>query len=229
LLKVTFDHVFGAQEHNDLQLVKLKLDTKDLDEKEALENGWLINDDEWYQCRSVRIDLKKFKVEKKLPKYITVEQIDIDEKIIKSIYDEYLKIKNYEDFYNIFEDPKRTSWLLVKDDGIPVAFTKLIQYKGGLESQFTAWNYHKPKLSIGRQLVNYEVEIALEKKLDYLYIGQGYEKSCLYKSEYKGFEWWTGSEWSKDIKRYKELCTRDSSINTLEDLSKIFKINATNI
>ena len=106
-----------------------------------------------------------------------------------------------------------------------VAFTKFIMYQNATESQFTAWNYHKPKLSIGKNIIWYEV-ISAESLLfceDYLYVGQGYEVGSLYKADLPGFEWWTGSKWSKDVDEYKRLCTRDGSINTLSDLSKVYK------
>jgi hypothetical protein len=227
LLRFTFEHVYGAQEKNDLGLVKLRLDTNNIHERDALENGWLIHCGEWYQCRSVRINLKKFVVKNKFPNHIKVERISNTDlhhsrNNIRNIYDHYVRIKNYKDHYAIFDDHDRASWLLVYDCNLPIAFTKLIHYQGGLESQYNAWNYHKPGLFIGKNLVHYEAAVALENHLDYLYIGAGYEKGCLYKAEYNGFEWWTGTEWSEDKIKYRELCVRDSTINSLEDLSKLF-------
>ena len=36
--------------------------------------------------------------------------------------------------------------------------------------------------------------------------------------EKKGFEWWTGREWSNDITKYKYLCKKDDEIKTIEEL-----------
>jgi hypothetical protein len=44
-------------------------------------------------------------------------------------------------------------------------------------------------------------------------MGSGYEKSSEYKAKYKGFEWWTGTEWSTNKKLYKRLCRRDSKLD----------------
>jgi hypothetical protein len=33
----------------------------------------------------------------------------------------------------------------------------------------------------------------------------------LYKSDFYGFEWWTGTEWSTDKELYKKLCLRDET------------------
>ena len=56
-----------------------------------------------------------------------------------------------------------------------------------------------------------------------MYLGFGYEKSCIYKADYAGFEFWTGEEWSDDIERYKFLCERDSNIEKVSDLDDIKK------
>ena len=54
-----------------------------------------------------------------------------------------------------------------------------------------------------------------------MYIGLGYEKSCIYKSDYKGFEFWNGELWSDDVEHYKFLCERDSSIIETKELDEI--------
>ena len=56
-----------------------------------------------------------------------------------------------------------------------------------------------------------------------LFRSQGYERGSMYKTAFNGFEWWTGDEWSTDKSRYEKLCARDSTINTLQDLAKVYK------
>jgi hypothetical protein len=69
-------------------------------------------------------------------------------------------------------------------------------------------------------MVGIEVEYAKKLALNHLYIGQGYESGSKYKSEFKGFEWWTGTEWSRDVELYKKLCDNDSTINTIDDITR---------
>jgi arginyl-tRNA--protein-N-Asp/Glu arginylyltransferase len=226
MVSFKIEHFYGSQEKHDLQLSRLILDTQDLYEKDALENGWL-HCKEWYSCRSVRIDTSKYKIKHTNHAIDILHHTDDTVKhIVKKIYQEYLDYKKFDKEYDIFVDLNRTNWLILKDEGEPIAFTKFNRYDGGVESQFTAWNYHKPKMSIGKIIVDYEVAFAKSLGYNYLYIGQGYETGSSYKAEFKGFEWWTGSEWSTDKEKYKELCARDSSINTLDDLTKVFN-NAT--
>lgn len=221
-LKTSIEHFYSSQENHGLELVKVKLDTTDLDEKEALENGWLIEGNKWYQCRSVRIDLSKFKDNLRLPSNFTIEYTKDCSMEIMDIYEEYIQYKQFNKPDYPFWGKERMSFLVLKDSNIPVAFTKFMHYTGGLESQINAWNYHKPELSVGKRIITYEVDYAKSLGLDYLYIGEGCEIGCLYKAELKGFEWWTGSEWSTDEQKYKQLCIRDSNIKTLEDLGSVF-------
>lgn len=220
MLKTKVGHFFGSQERWNFQLARLDLDTEDLDEKEALENGWLIWNDRWYNCRSVRLRLEEF-VPVKTPSSITAGfTTDLDE--VAKIYREFLDYKGYTEEFDLFLEQHRAEWLLLKDDDIPIAFTKFKKYVGGIESEFTSWNYHNPKLSIGKVIVNFEVEYAKKLEYEHLYIGQGYEKGSVYKNKFAGFEWWDGNEWTTDQERFKFLCERDSTINTLDQIDELF-------
>jgi hypothetical protein len=221
MLNIKHDHFYGSQEKHDLQLIRLELDTTDLNEAEALENGWLIYNKKWYASRSTRIDLNKYR-SKGVLSGISYNFTSYDPDPIDKIYKEYKTYKKFEEDFNIHTDPDRSIWLIAYDEGVPVAFTKFIKYDGGLESQFTCWNYHKPKMSLGKKIVDQEVEYARSIGLNYLYIGQGYEKGSAYKADYPGFEWWTGKEWSTDLQKYREICARDSSINTIEDIARVY-------
>ena len=44
------------------------------------------------------------------------------------------------------------------------------------------------------------------------------EKSSIYKSQWKGFEWWTGTRWSRSKREYVRLCERDSKLRSISDL-----------
>jgi len=220
LLKTRISQIFSSQERWNIQIVRLDLDTEDLDEKEALEGGWLIWNDRWYNCRSVRLKLSEY-VPVKVPSTITHEFTE-DLDTISKIYKQFIEYKGYTSEFDIFIEPHRSKWLLLRDAGEPIAFTKLKQYDGGVESEFTSWNYHNPKMSIGKVIVNFEVEYAREMGYDYLYIGQGCERGSVYKHKFPGFEWWNGTEWSRDKDEYVYWCSRDSTINTLDQLDELY-------
>jgi hypothetical protein len=220
-MKIKLSTVYGSHEKYDVEITKVALDTENLDEREALANGWLLSNDKWYFSRSVRVNLNKASTKLPLIKGISFGIEPYSAEAFNDIYNTYIKYKGFTKRYDYAADFHRSSWLVVRDEGEMVAFTKLVRYTGGMESAFTAWTYHKPKLSIGTNILYYEMDQARQAGLDYLYIGAGYGEGSKYKSMIDGFEWWTGEEWSTDRKQYLDLCESDANINTLYDLSKI--------
>ena len=85
----------------------------------------------------------------------------------------------------------------------------------GLESVI-----HGNTVDISGLTLDLELEWAVDNYVAYFYMGSGYELSSEYKANYRGFEWWTGTEWSTNKKLYKSLCRRDSKIETLQDVAK---------
>ena len=66
-----------------------------------------------------------------------------------------------------------------------------------------------------------ELQWASENYVAHFYMGSGYEKSSEYKANYKGFEWWTGVEWSTNKKLYRRLCKRDSKLSDFSALGNL--------
>lgn len=224
-MKIYTDHFYGSEEKIDLQVIRLTLDLENSKEVEALEKGWSLNKDVWYNSRSTRLNTSAYSSTKIINGYnveYTKNITDLQYKQINEIYDQFIKMKNFNKLYELLPNHKRTSWLLVSSDNNIHAFTMFTQYDGALESNLSAWDYSEPKKSIGKKLIDFEIDIAKKMGYQHLYIGSGYNQSSIYKSNLKGFEWWTGNEWSNDKDKYNELCYRDSSIKTLEELSKIY-------
>jgi hypothetical protein len=223
-LKTTIDHFYGSEENIDLQLVKLKLDMEGSREVEAVEQGWALNNKKWYNCRSTRLRVNAYGDPKKVDGYefthvkrLSVEQLEQ----VCEVYTRFIELKGFTTLYELLPDDPRTSWVLATSDRIR-AFTMFTEYDGALESNLTALDYSDPKKSLGKNIIGYEIQVAKSMGYDHLYIGPGYNTSACYKADFKGFEWWTGSEWSTDKDKYKSLCYRDSTIKTLEDLSAIY-------
>jgi len=216
------NQIFGGMAEVDLQVYKLTLDLESSTEKEAIEAGWLLFNNEWYNSRSTRIDVEAYGKRAKAIKNYTVtyqEHIE-DYSEIHDVFNIFVAKRNLSASYNIESDKERASWILVRNSNNKlVAFSKMINYDKGLETQFTALDYSDPRASIGTKLLGYEIDLARTKGLKHLYLGSGYGAIAVYKSSFRGFEWWTGSEWSSDVNKYNEICRRDDSIKTLQDLS----------
>ena len=223
-MKGRYEHFYGSEEQFDLQLLKPILDLESSREVEAVEQGWAINEGKWYNSRSTRIHLENYKKPKKISGYkftyyktLTTKQLNE----VDIVYQAFLDYKGFKRIYNLTPNDPKTSWLLCESDKIH-AFTMFTEYDGALESNLTAWDYSELKKSIGKYIIGYEVEIALERGLQHLYIGPGYGASAIYKAFLKGFQWWTGMEWSGDVERYVMLCQRDDTVLTLKDLSNLY-------
>lgn len=226
-MKTRTNHFFGRQDIYDLQLVKLELDLENSREYEALDRGWSIYDGKWIQSRLTRLRLESCVKQPKPIKGHTVEYIHpfVRSEEVEETYRKFLDYKGFNPHFDLYSDMDRASAVEIRRDGKLTAFTKFIEYDGGIESQFTVWDYADPKVSLGRKIVDFEIQNAKDLGYDFLYIGPGYDESSLYKSGFPGFEWWTGNEWSTDKDKYTKLCLSDASVETLKDLDLLFNRN----
>lgn len=217
------DHVWGSQERWDLYVSKPRMTCDASEETAALESGWLLYDGEWYQSRSVRISshqpIREFN-----DGYSISLETDVNRDEISSLWHDYIAKKGFEHNWDLFSDEERSEWLTLRDGcGRLNGFTKMLGYNGGLESQHNAY-VDDTGMRIGTLMIGYEAEIALSRGFKHLYIGSGYEKGSIYKSYLNGFEYWTGSEWSNDTIRYRNLCDRDSSVTSIDGLDAVLRV-----
>jgi hypothetical protein len=219
-MKITYDHYFGSQEKHNLQLYHANLQCEPHEEREALENGWLWYNGEWYQSRSTRIVLKDWKYLPKMQdfKLQFTDTPQLEE--YNKIWNFYLNARAYPRIYDPFLKTDRDMWMEFYWQNELQGFTKFVQYNGGLESQFNFYIPY-PQWKIGQEMLMHEAQYAQSLGLEHLYIGSGYEKSSVYKAHLNGFQWWNGVEWSGDKNEYIELCKRDSTVISLADLSNI--------
>jgi arginyl-tRNA--protein-N-Asp/Glu arginylyltransferase len=199
-MKVVFDHIKGFGKVSDIEVIvpcAYGILEDNESSEEALKNGWIPWEGRWYNERSTRLDLKIYKpskTTKKIRKKIEVKYGDIENNIYL-----YEKLhESYCDYHGFKRDIKLESFSGC--DVIEYWTDKLIAisiYKV-FENQFVAyqfiWDYSDPKLSMGTVAQMIECEKALELNCEYVYLLGGYEKCCAYKSQYHGFEFWTGIE-----------------------------------
>jgi len=220
-MKITYEHYYGQQENNSIQLYNVNLHCEPHEECEALEKGWLLYNDQWYQSRSTRICIGDWKpnYQQQNCRIIFLEQ-NTNIELYNQIWQTYITSKKYPPIYDPFISSERDRWMEYYVNDKLVGFTKFIKYNGELESQFNAYTPH-PEHKFGLDMLNFEVNCAAQLGLNYLYIGSGYEKGSVYKAKLPGFEWWTGAEWSRDTQKYIDLCNQDSKITTIKQLCEI--------
>lgn len=235
-MKFSFDTIqgFGKITHQDFIYNPIEFYPTDFEE--ALSFGLLPDEASinkpisWFASRSTRIKVSDFVATKTSIKYskrIEVKEIKKEEiflylDTLKQIFADYIKVKDYGKPYNI--EPLLTNninekvVLLYSYQNIPVAFCVLRVFKNSMCSLQFAWNYLEPKLSLGTVSQLIECEFAKKYKIEYDYLMPAYELSCMYKSNFKGLEWFTGKNWSNDIELLKKLMERDEKINIHDNI-----------
>jgi hypothetical protein len=219
-MKLIFDHThgFGKMASEALLYYPCGAIFEQREHEGALQTGWFpLNKHMWFQSRSTRIDLQKYKTRDsilKKSKGVTWHLSRPDKKLLGPIYEKYLKYKLYNSNNLTLDDIMDNSMQIIvyRRKGKLVAFLAFkVVGKSFLSVEF-AWDYEEPKLSLGHISRHVESLIARQRGCQYIYMSSGYETCSLYKSDYPGFEWWTGFEWSTDVDLYRKLCYSDSQV-----------------
>lgn len=217
-MRVVFDHVggFGKVSHQDFIYSNPvgHLEAKESPVK-ALQEGWIPWDGVWYNLRSVRIDVAKYKPHKSTRRLSHKVEVSLQEfqdtEEFKQIYEDYCDYHGYQRDIT-WGQISSQKMIVYYVDQKPVGFSAVEKYDTALVACQFVWNYKEPKLSLGKVAQMFECEVAKLLGCTHVYILGGYEKCCLYKADFYGFEWWTGSTWSSNVEQYKELCNRDETI-----------------
>ena len=248
-MELIFDHTLGKQENQDLVVCRPLAYVDWGEEVEALDTGWLALDhpvlgkEVFYQSRSTRIDVNRYEPRYKSHKWqgddIGLKIIDASEMVhllgLPHIYKQYMKRKKFKMDYNPFAHYHKRDQFMIFYTGKPdniLGFTKQKKYAyqedyptiddigapdlAGLESVI-----HANTVPISDITLDLELTWAKENMIGNFYMGSGYEKSSEYKANYKGFEWWTGTEWSKNKRLYRRLCKRDSQLTNFSSLGNL--------
>jgi|TARA_R110002074_G_scaffold9519_2_gene37531 hypothetical protein len=174
----------------------------------ALSLGFLSADDDkdyWYNCRSTRVRLKKNARQPK-GQLVGVQTDPVPE--TKEIYKQWCEEKGFSMYEGDNEFiPEDTCILYYLNDEL-VAYSKIRIYD---TSGYLLVNAGIIP-NVAMETLRWEMYLLKQLGKEYCYLGQGYEKSGLWKSKKSTFEWWTGSKWSKDTTIYDQLCIRDSEI-----------------
>lgn len=221
-MQIIFSNQFGCHSKSNIilsypELINVANDEVDM----ALNQGWLItaqnSKETWYQSRSTRTRLDKtnytcFDSWKILDHPYPVTLLD-------DIYDQYCLHKRYKKYFEVNEFLSKDIVMAYYLGESITAWTKLRRYaEHAIESTLFVWDYKKPESHLGINSLRHELAWAKQQGYTYFYMGPGYEKNSIYKSDIEGFEWWTGSCWSQDKDEYVWLCKRDSKIGSYAQL-----------
>lgn len=246
-MKLFFDHVLGKQKNEDFVFSLVSATFEEDEWDSAIENGWAptcnwfdsnFSKDHsliWYNCRQSRIEVNKYvpnsktkKLVNNLPvQFVLSTDVLTNLETVQKIYSKYCTYKNFGDPLSIEDidsllfkalSSKNYYLYFFNEKEELVAITKLSLWSNSLLSEIFWWDYENPDLSLGKVSFYLEIELAKKLGLKYLYTGISYNSDSIYKSTKKGFQFWTGREWSSDINLFKELCVADDKIESIIDL-----------
>ena len=221
-MQIIFSNQFGCHSKSELILNYPELINVDINEhNQALAQGWLMtaNDTKvkWYQCRSTRTMLSHTNYDK-------LNNTDVLDKpyplsVLDKIYDKYCAHRHYKKYFEVGNFLDNDIIFGYYQEQHLTAWSKLRHYsKESIESVQFVWDYSNPSSHLGLHSLRHELAWAKEIGYEYFYMGAGYEKNSIYKSDIDGFEWWTGREWSTDKDEYIYLCKRDSKISSCHQI-----------
>jgi arginyl-tRNA--protein-N-Asp/Glu arginylyltransferase len=210
----------------------------------ALDNGWAVDEwckqapRIWFQARQTRLRVSEFKNNKKVRKILNrcpnittkvrrLNEIDnINE--LEKIYRTFVNYKEFSEDLGALSieneiDKDKKIIFEYYDAEILRAFTIARLYDGtkSMTGVSFCWDYHNPKLYLGKYSVMKELEYARDNELEYCYQLPGYEKTCVYKMNLPGFEFWDGQKWSKNKEAYESMCNKDDEIKTTKDMNEL--------
>ncbi len=201
----------------------------------------------FYQSRSTRIQLKNYRAPKTEATHrgekiqmmeIIPEEHNVEMTGLRHVYNRWIKRTRFSDIFDPFVSIQdRDSFLIyyVGDVTNILGFSKIKRY--WFQEELLNFNnrreirrmrpdqcyaiervLHANTVPISKITVDMEASWAKKKGMSELYLGRGYEMSSIYKSKFRGFQWWTGTTWSSDKKKFVSLCERDSSVKKISDL-----------
>lgn len=223
-MKVIFDHINGFGKVSDQDFIYSQphgvLEPGET-EAQALANGWIPWDGAWFNLRSVRIDLSEYKpheTTKRLSRHIDYQyEKFVDKLFYRELYEKYCSHHGFQRTIT-WEQLFTGDIISYSLNGVVIGYSAVEVYDEAFVATQFVWDYENPKLSLGKVAQMFECIVAKQLDCTHVYILGGYEKCCMYKSDFYGFEWWTGTEWSKDKDLYKKLCLRDeAAIVTYDD------------
>jgi len=225
-MKIYYDHIYGTMENMDIRCTEiLAKHVKPKEELTALDMGFLwskVADDGeiWYNSRSVRIDLNTWKNKRSKPVWNNVKELKRNDPRWLPMYHKYIKGKKLYAYPGDDEIHKENKLFGYFDDNDKlIGLSKIREYVGAWETCVFVHDHSVP--NFGRITLDHEIHLATMLGHKHIYIGSGYEKTCIYKGKLKGFEFWTGEKWNSNKEEYIKLCKRDSLVKTLQDLHDV--------
>ncbi len=183
----------------------------------------------WYLARSIRVDVSRYnrssenrRVVKNTAQYSfsfhPTEQFRLSQeqfKWVERFVLETLKLNNYSlsSIKRIFS-PHWSSYIMVcrrQGDQESCGLAPILKVNRSLFYWLGFYRSDRFVTGLGSRLMLEAIEWARQSQHEYIYLGTIYRESSLYKTNYKGWEFFNGFEWSQDKKQLRYLIDKDKN------------------
>lgn len=184
--------------------------------------------DRFYLCRQVRVDLAKFypssenrRIGRKCPtmKVRLVPRAEFDysptrREFFKSYADAKFgtDVMSYERLDGLFTSPIISHLLVFTDETTGAETGVATLYLEGDQLAYYYYAFYDLayfERNLGMFMMTRAVEYFAERKMRHLYLGTCYSTNALYKTQFRGAEFFNGYRWSDNLAELKFLIQRD--------------------
>ncbi len=176
----------------------------------------------YYLCRSVRVDLAQFelssenrrilkKTEGIFASLVSLSQFNYSVEVQKLCHN-YAEKRLGKDIFpvpaikSVFSGGVYNQVLVFKsNEGKEVGYAVCFVNQNLIQYAHAFYDLNFLSENLGARMMLEAVNLAKENHRKYIYLGTCYEKSALYKTEFKGVEFFNGFSWSKNIDELNTL------------------------
>lgn len=189
----------------------------------------------FYLSRNIRVDLSSFetssenrrilkKTEDVVSEFVLLKDFKYTPEIQK-LCKEYAEKRLGKDVFpvaavrNVFEKKVYNSVFVFKEkeSGKEIGYAVCFEGKDFLQYTHSFYDLNYLDQNLGARMMLEAILWAKEKNKKYIYLGTCYEEKAMYKTEFKGVEFFNGFTWSSNLNELKALVNRVSEDYLLRD------------
>lgn len=187
------------------------------------------NMDRYYMCRHIRVRLNDFSLSSENRRILRKGE-NIEAELIpladfdytparRKAYKNYADIKfgkdvmDYDRLDSLFDSKIITHLMVfrdIKQDKEIGTVTLFIEPEKFVYYYYAFYDLDYYARNLGMFMMTATTKYFAEHNFDFIYLGTCYTKNALYKTQFKGSEFFTGFSWSNNIKELKFLIKRDT-------------------
>ncbi len=92
-----------------------------------------------------------------------------------------------------------------QDDNVGIGYAICLETKNILHYCYPFYDLASNIPNLGISMMTQAIVWAKEQNKKYVYLGSAKDEAALYKTQFKGFDWWDGKIWQTDVEELKNI------------------------